>query len=145
MHLRFTSIIDNLFSLGKTFTGVDLVDKFLRCLSREWLPKVTTIVESRDFKNLDLPTLIKRLKEHEPHPKCLKESEATMCLMAKLDPPLQVDDDEVSDSSSEYDEPSSNDLRAVFNELYHESNNLAKGLSIQKKMVLTLVVKVASL
>ena len=45
LHLRFTSIIDNLFSIGKTFTSVDLVDKFLRFLSREWLPKVTTIVE----------------------------------------------------------------------------------------------------
>ena len=63
-----------------------------------------------------------------------------MCLMAKLE-----DDDEVSDSRSEYDEPSQDDLKVAFSELYDESIKLAKSLGMQKKTILTLVNKVASL
>jgi len=37
----------------------------LRCLSRQWQPKVTAIAESRDLTNMSLATLFGKLQEHE--------------------------------------------------------------------------------
>ena len=37
----------------------------MRCLSREWQPKVTTITESQDLTNMSLATLFGKLQEHE--------------------------------------------------------------------------------
>ena len=53
----------------------------LRCLSREWQPKVATITESRDLSNMTLATLfgkehemeLLRLNQHEENDKILKE------------------------------------------------------------------------
>jgi len=42
---RFTHIINNLMSLGKTFDKEELNIKILKCLDRSWQPKVTTISE----------------------------------------------------------------------------------------------------
>ena len=49
MHKRFTHIVNHLASLGKIFPNEDLINKVLRCLSREWQPKVTAISESKDL------------------------------------------------------------------------------------------------
>ena len=65
MQKRFTYIINHLASLGKTFPNVDLINKVLRCLSREWQPKVTAITESRDLSNMSLATLFGKLQEYE--------------------------------------------------------------------------------
>ena len=35
MHKRFTHIVNHLASLGRTFQNEDLINKVLRCLSRE--------------------------------------------------------------------------------------------------------------
>ena len=43
----------------------DLINKLLRCLSREWQPKVTAISESRDLSNMSLSTLFGKLQKHE--------------------------------------------------------------------------------
>jgi len=61
----FTHIINHLASLGKIFPNENLINKVLRCLSREWQPKVTTIIESRDLSNMSLATLFGKLQEHE--------------------------------------------------------------------------------
>jgi len=37
----------------------------LRCLSKQWKPKVTAIAESRDLANMTLATLFGKLQEHE--------------------------------------------------------------------------------
>ena len=36
MQKRFTHIVNHVASLGKTFPNEDLINKVLRCLSREW-------------------------------------------------------------------------------------------------------------
>ena len=41
MQKIFTHIVNHLASLGKIFPNEDLINKVLRCLSREWQPKVT--------------------------------------------------------------------------------------------------------
>ena len=65
MQKRFTHIVNHLASLGKKFQNEDLINKVLRCLSREWQPKATTIAESRDLSNMSLATLFGKLQEHE--------------------------------------------------------------------------------
>ena len=65
MQKRFTHIINHLASLGKIFPNEDLINKVLRCLSREWQPKVTVITESRDLSNMSLATLFGKSQEHE--------------------------------------------------------------------------------
>ena len=61
MQKRFTHIINHLASLGKIFPNEDLINKVLRCLSREWQPNVTAITESRDLSNMSLATLFGKL------------------------------------------------------------------------------------
>ena len=65
MQKRFTHIVNHLASLGKIFPNEDLINKVLRCLSKEWQPKVTAITESRDLSNMSLATLFGKLQEHE--------------------------------------------------------------------------------
>ncbi|KAH1192833.1 hypothetical protein GmHk_19G053978 [Glycine max] len=65
MQKRFTHIVNHLAALGKIFPNEDLINKVLRCLSRQWQPKVTTIAESRDLPNMSLATLFGKLQEHE--------------------------------------------------------------------------------
>ena len=62
---RFTHIVNHLASLGKIFPIEDLINKVLRCLSREWQPKVTAISESKDLSSMSLATLFGKLQEHE--------------------------------------------------------------------------------
>ena len=61
MQKRFTHIVNHLASLGKTFPNEGLINKVLKCLSREWQPKVTTITESRDLSNMSFATLVGKL------------------------------------------------------------------------------------
>ena len=46
---RFTDIINGLQSLGKIYTNVEIVRKILRCLPRNWGPKVTAIEKAKDL------------------------------------------------------------------------------------------------
>ena len=61
MQKRFTHIVNHIASLGKIFPNEDLINKLLRCLSREWQPKVTAIAKSRDLANMSLATLFGKL------------------------------------------------------------------------------------
>ncbi|KAL5128567.1 hypothetical protein HKD37_14G040793 [Glycine soja] len=65
MQKRFTHIVNHLPSLGKIFPNEDLINKVLRCLSRERQQKVTAIAESRDLTNMSLATLFGNLQEHK--------------------------------------------------------------------------------
>nr|KYP41110.1 hypothetical protein KK1_037535 [Cajanus cajan] len=62
---RFTHIINHLASLGKIFSNEDFINKVLRCLSREWRPKVIAIVESKNLSTMSLASLFGKLQEHE--------------------------------------------------------------------------------
>jgi len=65
MQKRFTHVVNHLESLGKMFPNEDLINKVLRCLSKQWQPKVTRIAESKYFTNMSLGTLFGKLQEHE--------------------------------------------------------------------------------
>jgi len=46
MQMRFTHIVNKLQNLGKTISNQDCTNKILRCMTKEWKPKVTSITES---------------------------------------------------------------------------------------------------
>ncbi|KAF1855620.1 hypothetical protein Lal_00042356 [Lupinus albus] len=62
---RFTHIVNHLVALDKTFSKGELTNKVLRCLDRNWQPKVTAIMESKDLYSMALATLFSKLQEHE--------------------------------------------------------------------------------
>ncbi|XP_060182418.1 uncharacterized protein LOC132612093 [Lycium barbarum] len=65
MYARFSSIIDELRSLGKGYEEESLNRKLLWALPISWEKKVCTIVESEDLANLTLDELIYNLKTYE--------------------------------------------------------------------------------
>ncbi|GAV67516.1 zf-CCHC domain-containing protein/UBN2 domain-containing protein [Cephalotus follicularis] len=65
MFTRFTTIINSLKNLGKSYPNQELVRKILRCLPNSWTPKVTAIEEAKDLITLPLEQLIGSLMTHE--------------------------------------------------------------------------------
>jgi len=65
MYSRFTSIVNELRSLGKTYSTHDRIRKILRCLPTQWRPMVTAITQAKDLNTLALEDLIGSLKAHE--------------------------------------------------------------------------------
>ncbi|GAV83542.1 UBN2 domain-containing protein, partial [Cephalotus follicularis] len=65
MFTRFTTIINSLKNLGKSYSNQELVRKILRCLPKSWTPKVTAIEEAKDLSTLPLEQLIGSLMTHE--------------------------------------------------------------------------------
>uniref|UniRef100_A0A803MU64 UBN2 domain-containing protein n=1 Tax=Chenopodium quinoa TaxID=63459 RepID=A0A803MU64_CHEQI len=62
---RFMTIVNDLRSLGKSFSDEDLVRKFLRSLTDAWTAKVTAVYEAKDLSTLSLEQLIGSLMTHE--------------------------------------------------------------------------------
>lgn len=65
MQRRFTHIVNQLNGLGKSISDKQQINKIVRCLTREWQPKITAIAESRDLATMTIATLFGKLKEHE--------------------------------------------------------------------------------
>ncbi|GAV78446.1 zf-CCHC domain-containing protein/UBN2 domain-containing protein, partial [Cephalotus follicularis] len=58
MFTRFTTIVNSLKNLGKSYPNQELVRKILRCLPKSWNPKVTAIEEAKDLSTLPLEQLL---------------------------------------------------------------------------------------
>ncbi|GAV88626.1 UBN2 domain-containing protein, partial [Cephalotus follicularis] len=65
MFTCFTTIINSLKNLGKSYPNQELVRKILRCLPKSWTPKVTAIEEAKDLSVLPLEQLLGSLMTHE--------------------------------------------------------------------------------
>jgi hypothetical protein len=65
MYSRFTSIVNELRSLRKTYTTHDRIRKILRCLPSTWRPMVIAITQGKNLKSLALEDLTGSLKAHE--------------------------------------------------------------------------------
>ena len=66
MFNRFTDIVNNLDSLGKTFSNEEKVRKILRSFPKaKWEPKTTAIEEAQDLSTLLLDDLQGKLLTHE--------------------------------------------------------------------------------
>ncbi|XP_070011353.1 uncharacterized protein [Nicotiana sylvestris] len=65
MHTRFTSIINELHSLGEIIPRNKLVRKILSILPNSWESKVNAITEARDLQELTIDELVGNLKTYE--------------------------------------------------------------------------------
>ncbi|XP_070056793.1 uncharacterized protein [Nicotiana tomentosiformis] len=65
MHTRFTSIINDLHSLGEIIPRNKLVRKILSVLPASWESKVNAIMETKDLQKLTIDELIGNLKTYE--------------------------------------------------------------------------------
>ncbi|XP_074297190.1 uncharacterized protein LOC141627886 [Silene latifolia] len=65
MSSRFSSIINELANLGRTYESEDIVRKVLRSLTIRWRQKVTAIEEGRDLTLLKYESLMGILMAHE--------------------------------------------------------------------------------
>ncbi|GAV92240.1 UBN2 domain-containing protein, partial [Cephalotus follicularis] len=65
MFTRFTTIVNSLKNLGKSYSNQELVRKILRCLLKSWTPKVAAIKEAKDLSTLPLEQLLGSLMTHE--------------------------------------------------------------------------------
>jgi len=65
MFARLTIIVNELRSLGKTYTVYERVRKILRSLPKIWRPMVTAITQAKNLKELQLEELIGSLRAHE--------------------------------------------------------------------------------
>ena len=75
LQTRFTHIVNNLHALGKQVDNEQQIGKIMRCLTREWQPKITAIAESKDLAKMTTTTLFGKLREHEMELHRLDESE----------------------------------------------------------------------
>ncbi|XP_070004883.1 uncharacterized protein [Nicotiana sylvestris] len=65
MHTRFTSIINELHSLGDVIPRNKLVRKILSILPSSWESKVNAITKAKDLKELTIDELVGNLKTYE--------------------------------------------------------------------------------
>ncbi|KAL6327716.1 hypothetical protein AAG906_022975 [Vitis piasezkii] len=65
MFSRFMVMVNELESLGKTYTEVEKVMKILRSLPKKWETKVTAIQEAKDLTKLSLEELIGSLMTYK--------------------------------------------------------------------------------
>lgn len=73
MKKMFIHLINRLNALGKHVSNEIATNKALRCLNREWKPKVTAIKEANNLLTLQITTLLSKLEEHEQELICLKK------------------------------------------------------------------------
>ena len=71
MQKRFSHLINLLNLLGNDISNAISTNKVLRCLTRNWQPKVMAFKEANNLATLDLTTLFGKLEEHEKELTCL--------------------------------------------------------------------------
>ncbi|XP_057999305.1 uncharacterized protein LOC131178360 [Hevea brasiliensis] len=92
---------DETISEMKTFTNEELVKKILRSLPKEWLPKVTSIKDSKDLSKVQLDELLRNLIDYEIN---LKREQVEEPNKAKKTIAFKVSSENSSDEDDEFDE-----------------------------------------
>ncbi|XP_057997799.1 uncharacterized protein LOC131176781 [Hevea brasiliensis] len=101
MNYRFVEIIGGIKSLGKTFTNEELVKKILKSLPKEWLPKVTSLKDSKDLSKVQLDELLGNLIDYEM---TLKREQVVEYNKAKKAIAFKISSENSSDEDDEFDE-----------------------------------------
>lgn len=65
MHIKFTIILNEIYSLGELIPTGKIVRKLLSVLPKSWESKVKTIIETRDLDTLEMDELIGNLTTYE--------------------------------------------------------------------------------
>ncbi|KAG8634434.1 hypothetical protein MANES_17G033205v8 [Manihot esculenta] len=127
MYDRFIEIIGGMKSLGKTFTNEELVKKILRCLPKEWLPKVTSLKDAKDLSKVQLDELLGNLIDYEM---TLKREQVEEPSKMKKNIALRV----ASEDTSEEEEEISEEELALF--IPRKNFRKEKGESSKKEVVI---------
>ncbi|XP_070020716.1 uncharacterized protein [Nicotiana sylvestris] len=98
MHTRFTSIINELHSLGETIPRNKLVRKILSILHSSWESKVNDIIEAKDLQELTIDELVGNLKTYEMKRKIDSERREPK---KEKNPVLKVDSNDSSEEDSD--------------------------------------------
>ena len=98
MITRFTTVVNELISLGKVYTTDEQADKVLRILPRSWEIKVTAIRETKDLTNMSLDELVGDLKTYEMNVDKRGEGnkEKVLGLKATESDESDIDDDDLA-------------------------------------------------
>src|SRR5262249_13161317 len=103
MFTRFSSILNELKGLGKTFEDEEVVRKILRCLPSFWSPKVTAIEEAKDLSKMKIDELIGSLmtyeitrKDQEEAPKKNKQLALKASLSSSSSEQTEDDDEDMT-------------------------------------------------
>ncbi|OAY23990.2 hypothetical protein MANES_18G120350v8 [Manihot esculenta] len=127
MYDRFIEIIGGMKSLGKTFTNEELVKKILRCLPKEWLPKVTSLKDAKDLSKVQLDELLGNLIDYEM---TLKREQVEEPSKMKKNIALRI----ASEDTSEEEEEISEEELALF--IPRKNFRKEKGESSKKEVVI---------
>ncbi|VFQ89179.1 unnamed protein product [Cuscuta campestris] len=101
---RFSTIINNLDTLGKYYTDHELVRKIMRCMTLEWKSEVNAITKGRDYNVLTYDTLRAKLLTYEtttPHLRGEDKRRKSMALKAKEVVEENEEDDDESLNSED--------------------------------------------
>ena len=98
MITRFTTVVNELISLGKVYTTEEQVDKVLRIFPRSWKIKVTAIREDKDLTNMTLDELVENLKTYEMNvdKRGERNKEKGLGLKATESDESDIDDDDLA-------------------------------------------------
>jgi len=115
MQMRFTHILNKLKNLGTTISNKDCTNKILRCMTKEWQPKVIAIKEAQNLNVLSMITLFLKLKELEHEILRLKSSEEELENKGKKSITLKASSSKASlsingDDDCGYDSPSEEEM-----------------------------------
>ena len=64
-YVKLNDIVNSTFNLGKVYDQPKLVRKILKSLTKDFRPKVTTIIESQDVDTIYVDELIRSLQSYE--------------------------------------------------------------------------------
>ncbi|GAV60392.1 LOW QUALITY PROTEIN: UBN2 domain-containing protein, partial [Cephalotus follicularis] len=133
MFTRFTTIINYLKNLGKSYPNQELVRKILRCLPKTWTPKVTAIEEAKDLSTLPLE-LLGSLMTHETtmknHEHVEVKKKKTIALRASKEENESDEDGDLALITSQFNKfLKSQKVRRLSKRYSFKKNNQAKGKS----------------
>ena len=127
MYSRFTNIVNDLKSLGKYISNIELANKILRSLPSSWDAKVTAIQEAKDVDALPIEQLIGSLMTYElsMQQKVLENEKGKKIVTLK-----SITNDEELDEGDKDDEVAF--LSRKFRKFMKKSMNIRRSTSTRK-------------
>ncbi|CAM8935138.1 unnamed protein product [Rhodiola kirilowii] len=83
--MKLSSLVNRIRGLGQQIEEVHVVKKFLRGVSKRFLPIVSTIEQFGDVNAMPLDEAIGRLKAHEERTRSTEDNEGEQLLLTKLE------------------------------------------------------------
>ena len=118
-YTKLNDIVNSAYNFVEIYDQPKIVRKILRCLTKDFRPKVTTITESKDMDSIPVDELVGSLQSYELDlPKTIKSK--SMALKSVNDVEVDGFDDELSTTEIAY-------LAKNFRNFLRNSNRKARG------------------